>query len=362
MRIAILILLAMVRVAAAYPQFQPGRDLTCTGCHISPDGAGLLNENGRTILETLSYKEMNSEFMYGKAPTPDWLQLGGDFRGAAGIFSKEGDVAPGAFPMQIDLQARAATRGFSAYLVAGFRPYNGFVTPLHVLWPREHYLMWQQKPNENYGLYIRAGHMMPTFGLRLAEHVVYTQLRGGRPLFHEVYALQGSWVSPAFEVHASGFIHDPYGNPAELGDGGSLYAEARIGTAAAIGTEAKVTITDEETVRYTGLTGKLYIEGVDLTLLGEGQLVHRNVKAAKDDYNQLVGYIMASKPLPKSLQLDVGVGHFTQDTRVKGNFRDCIDVNLHWYATTHVELLLTTRLELVDGAGGYALTQLHYRL
>jgi hypothetical protein len=47
---------------------------------------------------------------------------------------------------------------------------------------------------------------------------------------------------------------------------------------------------------------------------------------------------------------------------VKGNFRDCIDVNLHWYATTHVELLLTTRLELVDGAGGYALTQLHYRL
>jgi hypothetical protein len=360
--IIIVVLLATSGVASAYPQFQPSSDITCTGCHISPDGAGLLNENGHNVLDSLAWKQWNNEFFYGKVPTPDWLQLGGDFRGAAGVFVKD-EVAPGAFPMQLDVQARAAKGAFSAYVVTGFRPYNASASPLHVIWPREHYLMWQQKPDENYGFYVRAGHMMPTFGLRLAEHVVYTQLRGGRPLFHEVYALQASWVTVPFEVHASGFIHDPYGDPAELGDGASLYAEARIGTHAAVGTSGKLTITDEETVRYTGLTGKVYLEGADITLLAEGQLVHRDVKAANDDLNQLVGYVMASKPLPKNLQLDVGIGHFTQDTRVKGLFRDCIDANLHWYMSTHVELLLTTRLELVDGGGsGYALTQLHYRL
>src|ERR1044072_8368108 len=113
MRIAILVLLASVRVAAAYPQFQPGRDITCTGCHLSPDGAGLLNENGRTVLEKLAWKEHASEFMYGKVTTPDWLQLGGDFRCASGLFINHG-VSAGAFPMQIDLQARAASHGFSA--------------------------------------------------------------------------------------------------------------------------------------------------------------------------------------------------------------------------------------------------------
>lgn len=364
----LLLLLVLAGRADAYPQFQPSSDITCTGCHISPDGAGLLNENGHTVLETLAWKQWNSGFMYGNVPTPEWLQLGGDFRGAAGLFFPY-DVAPGAFPMQAEVQARAHKASFSAYLNVGFRPINGAadVTPLHVLWPREHYLMWQQHPDENYGLYIRAGHFMPTFGLRLAEHVVYTQRYGGRQLFHEAYGLAASYVHPTFEVHATGFLHDPYGVPAEQGDGAALYAEARIGEHAAIGTEGKLTFTDDVTTKYTGLTGKVYVEGIDLMLLGEGQLIQRTINAgAGDSMTSLAGYAMATKPLPRNLQLDVGVGHFTHDTRVKGLYRDCIDVNVHWYVATHVELLLTTRVELLAGGsgnnGGYALTQLHYRL
>ena len=51
---------------------------------------------------------------------------------------------------------------------------------------------------------------------------------------------------------------------------------------------------------------------------------------------------------------------------MKGLIRDCIDANLKFYATSHAEFLLTTRLELLDGTsgpkGGFALAQLHYRL
>lgn len=367
MRYLVIAFVAVVgmRTAAAYPQFQLARDQTCTGCHISPDGGGLLNENGASVAETISQWGTNPEFMYGALSTPSWLQLGGDLRGAAG-FVYPGVSSAAAYPMQVDIDGRAETHGVSANVVVGFRSYNEEATPLHVIWPREHYLMWQQNPGENEGFYIRAGHLMPTYGLRLAEHVVYTQRFGGKPLFHEVYALAASYVRAAYEVHATGFIHDPYGEPAEKGDGAAVYGEARFAERASIGIEGKLAKSDDFTAVFGGLTGKYYIAGADTLLMAEAEIIQRNYDANIDNVRQLAGYIMATHPLPSALLLDVGVGHFTQDTRVKGLYRDAIDVNLHWFATSHIEFLLTTRLELVDGGsgpnGGYALAQLHYRL
>src|ERR1041385_5565624 len=94
--LAIVIVLLIATSAHAYPQFQLGRDITCTGCHNSPDGGGLLNENGYGVLESIALRPMTSSFMYGKVPTPDWLQLGGDVRGAAGVFENK-TLSPGAF-------------------------------------------------------------------------------------------------------------------------------------------------------------------------------------------------------------------------------------------------------------------------
>ncbi len=70
--------------ADAYPQFQLSRDQTCTGCHLSPAGGNLLNENGLAVAESMSQFGTAPEFFYGKIPTPSWLVLGGDLRGAAG--------------------------------------------------------------------------------------------------------------------------------------------------------------------------------------------------------------------------------------------------------------------------------------
>lgn len=350
--------------AEAYPQYQLSRDTTCTGCHLSPDGGGLLNENGFGVAEATSWKPGDSSFMHGMSK-PDWLQLGGDVRGAAGLVVP-GVISAGAYPMQIELGASAETHGFSLNVVGGLRRPQEDGSPLHVLWSREHYVMWQQKPGENSGLYIRAGRLMPTFGLRLAEHVVYTQRFGGRPLYGEAYALAASYVTPAFEVHATGFMHDPYGTPVEKGDGGALYAEARVGEHAAVGLEGKYSSGDEITAMYGGVTGKVHLEGPDVLLLAEGQVIRKELVAAGDKQTQLAGYVMASRPFDNGILVDVGVGHFTQDTRVKGLYRDAIDVNVHWFMTSHIEWLLTTRLELLELGGGtnggYALAQLHYRL
>ncbi len=363
--LAILVVAALGGISYAYPQYQLSRDATCTGCHTSPDGGGMLNENGLAVAGGTAWKEGSDEFMYGMS-LPGWLMLDGHVRAAAG-YVQPGTPSAAAYPMQVELGARAAFRGFSLNAVGGLRRPQEGGSVAHVLWSREHYLMWQQKPDENTGFYVRAGRLMPTFGLRLAEHVVYTQRFGGRPLYGETYALAASYIDPKFEVHASGFVHDPIASAVEKGDGGAIYAEARLGDHAAVGVEGKYSKGDDVTALYGGLTGKVYLPGPGLLLLAEAQMVRREITAGDGDKaTQLVGYAMGSHELGSGLLLDIGVGHFTQDTRVKGLYRDCVDANLHWFMTSHVEWLLTTRIELLDASNGptgaYALAQIHYRI
>ena len=298
--------------------------------------------------------------------TPDWLHLGGDVRAAAG-YVNPGISSAAAYPMQVELEAAAESHGFSFHAFGGLRrPLEGG-SALHVLWSRQHYLQWQQQPGEGKGLYVRAGRLNPTFGLRLAEHVAYTQKFGGQPLYDEAYALAASYVMPKFEVHATGFVHDPIATEVEHGDGGALYAEARLGEHAAIGAEGKYSSSTDQKRTYAGLTGKLYLPGPQVQLQAEAEVIKQKITQGAGDKNtQLAGYLLASRPLPAGLMLDVGLGHYTQDTRVKGLFRDCLDVNLHWFQTSHLEWLVTTRVELLNlGSGtngGYALLQIHYRL
>src|SRR5678815_1174379 len=94
----------------AYPQFPMSRDQTCTGCHISPAGGGLLTENGLLTDEAISQWGTPAGFFYGKIPTPPWLVLGGDLRGASG-YVQTPEKLLASFPMQIEAYAHAACGG-----------------------------------------------------------------------------------------------------------------------------------------------------------------------------------------------------------------------------------------------------------
>jgi hypothetical protein len=368
MRAAVLALLFVCLTAHrahAYPQYQLANEATCTGCHLSPAGGGLLNENGLAVAETGSWKGGKPEFLHARLSEPAWLTLGGDVRGAAGAVDN-GAMGGAGYPMQAEVYASAATRGFTLHLTGGLRRPQEGGSAAHAFWSREHYVMWQQHAGGNDGLYIRAGRMMPVYGLRLAEHVAYTQRFGGYPLYGEAYALSASYVVHRFEVHATGFLHDPIADAPEHGDGAALYAEVRVTDHAAIGAEAKYAGGSDDDLHrtYAGLTGKLYIPSAELLLLAEGEVVHQKIVPTGRTYNQVLGYVLASRPLTTAWLLDAGAGHYTQDTQVKGNYRDCVDVNVHWFITSHLEMLATTRLELVSSGpnGGYALAQIHYRL
>jgi hypothetical protein len=369
---AVLVVALAGHRAAAYPQYQLGREPTCSGCHLSPSGGGLLHENGLAVAEAMSQFGTAPEVMYGTLPLPGWLALGGDLRGAVGYFRTPDSTVTG-FPMQADLYAHAASHGFSVQLTVGVRPAqwirgNGTPGVIDRLWSREHYVMWQQHPGGNDGLYVRAGRFLPVFGLRLVEHVAYTRRYGGMPLYAETYAAAVEYVTPAWEAHLTGFLEDPLIDPVSHGNGVAGYAEVRLTERLAVGGEAMLTVSDGLATLRGGATGKGYVPSADLLVQAELQLVHPQVRGGGAP-NQLVGYVMASRPFGAALLLDIGLGHYDENVAIAGLDRDAVDVNLHWFVTSHLELVLQNRIAGIGiGAstggptGGWSLLHAHYRL
>lgn len=352
--------------AQAYPQYQMSRDQTCSGCHISPAGGGLLKENGLAVAESTSQWGTAPEFFYNKIPTPRWLTLGGDLRGAMGYVQTPEKLLAG-FPMQIEAYANAALGAkFSLYVDLGARSSEyGKEATTHA-WSREHYLMWQQKPGEATGLFIRAGRFMPVFGLRIAEHPVYVRKWGGTPLYAETYGAAVEYIAPKFELHATGFIKDPVIDTPEHSDGGALLAEYRVSERFSIGVEAMYTKSDDDTKIRSGALAKLYLPSAETLLMFEGQFLYQTIDPVGAP-NQIVGYLAASKFLGSAYMVDVGLNYLNENIRITELDREAVDLNVHWFATSHIELIFTGRYEtLAFGSGGpsagYALGQLHYRL
>jgi len=351
-------------VASAYPQFQLSRDQTCTGCHLSPAGGGPLNENGMTMIEGLSQFGTNPQFFYDALGTPSWLTLGGDLRAAGGFNSAPFKSLVG-IPMQGEIYAHATYKNFSLYLNVGARPSeNGNEAATHG-WSREHYLQWQQNPGETDGLFVRVGRFMPVFGLRFAEHPDYTRQFGGTQLYSETYGVAVEYIAPKWEVHGTGFIKDPIIDPVAHDNGGAVYGEYRLTDKLSVGGEGMITKSDDDKKYRAGITSKFYIPGPDILLQGELQFVNQVIDAGGAP-KQLVGYLLASW-FVKSFLVDVGIGDDNENLRIKDLDRDCVDLNLHWFATSHVELIWNNRYELIGlGQGGpsgaYSLLQLHYRL
>ncbi len=351
--------------AHAYPQFQLGKDQTCTSCHVNPAGGELLNENGFATAETISQWGTAPEFFYNKIPTPSWLELGGDLRGATGF-----DSGPPRnfvlFPMQAEVYANATFSSLSLHVTAGLRDPQYDNTAATLFSSREHWLQWQQNPGSNDGLYIRVGRFMPVFGLRFAEHPDYDRRYGGTPLYGEAYGVAVEYVDPRWEVHATGFIHDPFfPDSVERGNGATLYAEARLTKATTLGIEGKVDVTSDDRKEYGGITAKHYIESAKILLEAEVEVVHQKIDVGGTD-NQLVGYLLGSYFIG-SFMIDLGLGGYEPDVKVRYLDMEAADLNIHWFMTSHVELILTNRLQMLElGEGGissgYSLLQFHYRL
>jgi hypothetical protein len=374
-----LFVVATAGTAAAYPQFQLSKDTTCGACHVAPEGGDLLNENGLNAAGEISQLGTDPSFMNGLFGVPSWLTLGGDFRGATG-FVQTPQKFLDTFPMQADLYGSATFADhFHVNVTIGYRPPENGNQAATAVWSREHYIMWQQHTDDELGLFARVGRFMPVFGLRFAEHPLYTRQFGGTQLYSETYGAAVEYIDPSWEAHLTGFIMDPLIDPVAHDNGVAAYAEIRPDEHASVGVEGMVTISDDcsdcqfpHSEKYcAGATGKYFVPDADLLVQGELQFV--NVHVETFGTNQVVGTVMATRFLPAGLMADLALNYYNEDLRIKGTDREALDLNLHWFSTSHIELLFTSRLELIHfgagmttptggPAGSYVLLQAHYRL
>ena len=206
---------------------------------------------------------------------------------------------------------------------------------------------------------------MPVYGLRFVEHPTTTREYGGSPLYSEAYAVAAEYVAEGYEVHATGFVHDPLQQTVEIGTGAALYAEARVGQKTSLGVESKLYVTTDDRKEYFGATAKHYFESPGLLIQGEAELVHDKV-AAGGTQNGAVAYALGTYFFG-ALMVDLGAGYYTESLKIRYLDQEAMDLNIHWFPTSHAELMLVNRLQMLEfGAGGltsgYSLLLFHYRL
>ncbi|HUQ01026.1 MAG TPA: hypothetical protein VM261_00965 [Kofleriaceae bacterium] len=362
-----LVLTASAGTALAYPQYQISKEQTCAACHVSPVGGGLLNDYGELTAEEESQWGGNPGFLHGVIELPEILRLGGDLRGAGGAHTRGDGLTSAIFPMQSELYAYVEKSNVGLYAIGGATIEGGAMDSRALVpFSREHWVTWKQGEGE--GLYVRAGRFMPVQGLRQPEHVYYTRRFGGTPLFSEAYGANIGYLKPDLEAHVTLFVADPLIDSIERGDGGAMYVEKRLkeGTLA-VGLLDRFTTSDTDTRFHGGVTGKYWMPDQKLLLSTELQVVRQNFKLDAPTRFQLVGNLFATYFVKPGLFVNLGLGHYDEDLSVAKVDRDAIDLNVHFFAISHLELILMNRYQMIGlGSGGdssgYSMLQLHYRI
>ena len=364
--VVVTVVLASPRRASAYPQYSLSRGQACVECHVSPVGGGLLTEQGMITAETQSSYGHAPEFIYGKWTPPEWLQLGGDFRGLGGVKVIDGKVNGFGVPMQGDLYASVKHQNFTMFLqggVKGGEPANPTVTQF--LQSREHWVQYRQHADDSYGASVRVGKFMPTSGLRFVEHTMYARRYGGSQLFSEAYGVAAAYIQPEYEVHVTGFVKD-FRDPVEPASGAALYAEKRFNEKNAIGVLSRFAKSADDTKLHYGVTGKHYCECRDLLFQAEVQGVHQKIDAGGSN-NQVVATAMATWIAAPGWMMDLALNYYDPNLQVKGLDRQALDLQGHWFVDSHFELIMSGRLQVLEFGGGgptaaSAFLQGHFRL
>ncbi len=367
MAAVVLVLAGLSAVAEAYPQFQfTTGNTTCTACHYSPAGGGLINNWGRDEAADTISGSGDGRVLHGLWEPPSWFAFGGDFRGAVLDKQISGDNELLAFPMQLDLYSRVQAGPVSAAVIVGARGVaRGDTTLASRLISREHWLMYQ-KSNSN--LYARVGRFFAPFGLRLQDHTSYVRRFTGFGVLEEPYVASLGMVDNDWEVHASAHAAAPiFGVGGGQTYGGTIFYEKRLrDETAAFGAQARVAMDEASTHYWTGGVGKLWLEDAKLLLLSELDLGVQTFAADPGPSRlQLVGYVGATYIPTTGVYLTGAAERYQPDLRISETSRDGLSVTLQYLPRAHFEVVVLGKLEApsdYSNPTALSMLMLHYYL
>jgi hypothetical protein len=345
--------------AAAFPDLAMRGDVrSCTSCHISPAGGGLLTEQGRDEAASSLSRGGDGRVFHGALELPGWLLVGGDFR-LAGLVKHDREATEGvelaAFPMQADLRAAVVHGPFALVLTGGLRgSTRGYAaSPRDYVISTEHYAMWSGSD-----LYARAGRFFPVQGLRLADHTLYVRRFTGTNLYEEPYAIAAGHVTTDHEVHLTAFVHDPLIGVGRREAGATLHGELHR-EAFTIGATARFASGPDGLRALVGASSRARLGG-GLVALAELDVIRDEGSGT----TQLAGFAGLDHEIVRGVQV---LGWYEQLQPVVGlppSIHHGVGVALELYPRAHWEIIAHTRWQWIGVADRVALgmVQLHYYL
>jgi hypothetical protein len=251
MKTILLVLLAVLfaaPAAQAYPEMVRHGYVNCTSCHVSPSGGGILTQYGRQlsrdVLSTWG-KEGEEGFAYSIMKSPEWLNLGGDFREAYLYVNSPSTSQGRSIFMQADLEAAVSIgKEWTVDATAGYKDPDARGTVLnsttadHFL-SRRHYVNY--RPLET--LSFRVGKFSYNYGINMADHttIVRGGLAGARTGLgindegYETYNFEAAWIGENFSTFVTAIAGRPDAKDLGREKGANLNSSMAIGETSKVG-------------------------------------------------------------------------------------------------------------------------------
>ncbi|MES2767933.1 MAG: hypothetical protein V4596_02205 [Bdellovibrionota bacterium] len=192
MKTLLLVLLLSLK-AQAYPEMIKHGYQSCTACHFSPSGGGILNQYGKMIskelLPTMNiYREDTDE-------EEKWFHIAGKTRHLQ--LNQDNDIIKNKMfiPMQLDLEAAVVIKNWVVTTTAGLYKPRGKSESESEPISRRHYVMYKGENNWN----VRAGRFYPMFGILTPDHSKIIKKSIGFDQGQETYNLEASYFMDSYE-------------------------------------------------------------------------------------------------------------------------------------------------------------------
>lgn len=322
----LLLLLLFSQRTYAYPEMIKHNYQSCTACHFSPSGGGILNSYGKVISKEL----LPTINLYKEDPDEEekWFHIAGKSRNIQ--LNQENDImkSKAFIPMQLDLETAAVIKNWVITTTAGLYKPRGKSESESVLISRRHYVMYR---GENFN--IRAGRFYPTFGILTPDHSKLVKRSIGFDQGRETYNVEASYVYETYEFALAGIIARATQEDIYSSEGYTLSISKNLGDSYKVGIH-NMNIKDINIERQaTSLTGSL---GITEKLYIMSENIKQIVTSGSTKTNALIMNQVISYEVYKGIT--PYLGYELEDS--KNDKTEARYTGLNFYPINHLELKL----------------------
>ncbi len=359
-----LLIVLFSSIGFGYPEMIRHNYTSCTACHVSPNGGGMLTGYGRTLSSELLSQfgsEKQAGFMHGFVNTPEWLGVGGDVRWAE-TYSNTPTVEKARFIfMQADAELAAFVKNFTVVATAGVQEEDSYNYTGSAFISRRHYVMW----NANDNITLRGGKFLTAYGINTPDHMITTRRNLGWDEGSETYNLEASYSNDDFDVFLTGVFGRPENKDLHKDTGVALRASLNLFKSSKVGLGYYYGKNDNEIKRH--LAGPYFIIAFSPHFYLLEEVDYQNTSTATiSGTSGIVNYTKLGYEFYKGTHVTL-----TQEYS-KSNFNNDLSqsqaygLGLQYYPIPHVEVGLTYQKRKTDALYStfydFAWFQFHYYL